>query len=548
MHRQVFKILPLFTLILLLVRCAQVAPLTGGPRDTTAPQLREAIPANQSTNFSSDVILLSFDEFVQVGDVANQLIVSPKLSQDPQIVAEGKRVRITLDKTTLRPNTTYRFYLGQAISDITEGNTTRNFEYIFSTGAYIDSLQLSGQVTEAFSNGPAEAVVALYDNVPGDSLPYKQTPDYISRTDANGNFTFSNLPYRDFKVYAFGDKNKNNLYDGEVEKIAFRDAVLRLGSDSSMKLKLFREEPPKYFIKKIMSPYYGLTTVILSKRMQTIVKPLSPQKSITIYETNPGLQKDTISVYYRDIPDTLKLLLENAATAQSDTLLIPVPKQNKLKRKIGNVTTNMTGNVLPFGKRLHLIFPNWMDTSKTDLSQLRLKEPKDSTKGPEKAEGYWVNATVFGIRNNLAEGKDYVLQADTNAFRDVHGLISDSLKITFKTQSRTELGKLHLKMLFGQKQDYIVQLLDEKDNLIAEQKVQLSLSSSNLQSLEFADLTPAGYKVKVIADDNSNGKWDTGHLILKRQPEQVFVHPKQLKVLSDWEIEEQIEVKLQSTE
>lgn len=548
MRRQVFKILPFFTLLFLLVRCAQIVPLTGGPRDITPPQLRTATPPHQSTNFNSALILLSFDEYVQVSDLANQFIVSPKLANDPQVSADGKHVTITLDKTTLRPNTTYRFYLGQAISDITEGNALRNFEYTFSTGAFIDSLRLSGQVSEAFNNSPAEVVVALYDHAPGDSLPYKQTPDYISRTDASGNFTFSNLPHNDFKVYAFADKNKNNLYDGEVEKIGFRDDLLRLSSDSSLELRIFREEPSKYFVKKTTSPYYGLLTVILSKRTQTSVKPLPPQKSITISETNPGVEKDTVSVYYRDVPDTLRLLLENTLTTQRDTLIIPVPKQNRLKRKIQNISSNLTGgNVLPYGKRLQLIFPNWMDTTKTDLSNFSLAEQKDSTKKPEPVTGHWLNVTAFEISNKTAEAKDYVLRADTNTFRDVHGQISDSLKMTFKTQSRTELGNLHLKLVFSKKQDYLIQLLDEKENVVAQQKVHLSLSSSNVQNLEFNDLTPAGYRVKVIADDNSNGKWDTGHLVLKQQPEQVMVHPKQLKVLSDWEIEEQIEVQLQST-
>jgi hypothetical protein len=44
-------------------------------------------------------------------------------------------------------------------------------------------------------------------------------------------------------------------------------------------------------------------------------------------------------------------------------------------------------------------------------------------------------------------------------------------------------------------------------------------------------------------DNNGNKKWDTGDLLLKRQPERVIVCSKQIKILSDWEIEEEIIIK-----
>lgn len=541
MSRQVLQILLPFLILICFTRCAQVGVLTGGPRDTTPPQLKEALPPNQSTGFHSGEILLSFDEFVQVNDVANQLIVSPKLKENPSVVAEGKKVRITFDAAQLQPNTTYRFYLGQCIADINEGNMLRNFEYVFSTGSYIDSLKLNGQVTDAFTNSAADNVlVALYHNSPNDSLPYNEPPDYISRTDKEGRFAFSHLPHASLRVYAIADKNKNNLYDGETEKIAFRDTLLVLEKDSSVNLRLFREAVPKFFVKKVMNPYYGLTTILLSKKMKTVVKPLKTANGKNMYESSPGVEKDTINVFYHTLKDSLALLVQSPN--QTDTLYIMLPKRPTTTKKFATIQLNSQNGVLAYNTAPQLIFTQWMDTSRTQL-RATFRERTDTVHAPETLSGYWSSATRFTITNPTAPGKDYEIKADTNVFFDKQGVASDSLKMSFRTQSLAELGKVTLKLVFEKKGNYLVQLIDDKENPIAMQPLSLSLSSTNIRSLVFEQLLPATYRVKVIRDENNNGMWDSGDLIKKKQPERVNIHPKPIKVLADWEIEEEIPVK-----
>lgn len=50
----------------------------------------------------------------------------------------------------LLPNTTYMFNFGDAVVDVTENNKAKDLVYVFSTGASIDSLSLSGTVVDAF--------------------------------------------------------------------------------------------------------------------------------------------------------------------------------------------------------------------------------------------------------------------------------------------------------------------------------------------------------------------------------------------------------------
>lgn len=545
MTKQVFKILFLFLSALIFDRCAQVGQLTGGARDTVPPKILEAIPANQSVNFNSSVVILRFDEFVQLSDLTNQLIVSPKLATTPEIEADGKKIKITVKKEDLLPNTTYRFYFGQSIVDMHEGNPIQNFEYIFSTGQYIDSLKITGKVLEAFNNkASGNILVALYNNKETtDSLPYLKTPEYLSRTNDNGNFAFNNLPYASFKAYAFTDKNKNYLYDGETEKIAFIDSTLNLKSDSTLYFRLFNEEPAKVFVKKTLSPYFGLVHVILSKKTVSAVRPLAPNNLSDIYETNANMLKDTISIYYRNTRDTLGLIIDNQLQKKNDTLIIPLPKKAVNKKKFKNTSVNLNGNVLSFNSKVKINFFNWMDTSRTDLSKIELTNQKDSSRTSMPVSGRWLNATVFELNNFFKEGSDYTLRIDTNAFFDITSVPNDSLHFSFKTQSKTDFGKLTLKLLLSKKQNYIIQLINDKEEVIKEQFASLSLSSSNSVIIDMNDIAPGTYLAKIIYDDNKNKKWDSGNLILKQQPERVIIHPKQMKILSDWEIEEEISIR-----
>jgi hypothetical protein len=543
MARQVLKILLFFIPALLYVRCAQQVPLSGGKKDTIPPKPVSATPANNSTHFNSELIVLQFNEYVKLNDLTNQLVISPKLKTTPEVETDRKSIRISLKKEELSPNTTYRFSFGRAVADMNEGNVLPNFEYVFSTGDAIDSLRIKGQVLDAFTNKPlASILIGLYpDKQQTDSLPYKEAPEYTGKSNESGEFNFRNLPYHTFKAYAFDDKNKNLTYDGESEKIGFMDANLNLRSDTVLGFRLFQEESAKSFIKKTVLPYAGLAQILLNKKIKVSVAALKRADSSAIYETKPGTEKDTIFIYYKDIADTLGLVI-NSST-KSDTLKIALSKKAAVKRKFKNYSANTSGNTLPLNTPLTLTFSNWMDILNANGSDLKLTSAEDSSAGLMPVTGRWLDINHYEITNTLKEGLNYTLKIDTCAFLDVNGICNDSLRANFKTESRLEFGKVTLKLLLNKKQPYTVQLLNDKNEVARESHISFSLSSSNAVSLDFIDIRPGTYLVKIIYDDNGNHKWDTGNLLLKRQPERVIINSKQIKVLSDWEIEEEIQVK-----
>jgi hypothetical protein len=190
--------------------CAQVGYPTGGDKDTIPPELVKATPAERAINFTGKEITLTFNEYIEVADIQNNVLIAPFPKTTPNITHKLKTVTIKL-KDTLLPNTTYAIDFGNSLKDLNEGNPFRNYTYVFSTGSTIDSMTLSGTVVMAETGKIDSTITAvLYKDAP-DSAVQNRKPNYIARLNSQGNFTFKNLSAGAFKLYALKDGRLKHL-------------------------------------------------------------------------------------------------------------------------------------------------------------------------------------------------------------------------------------------------------------------------------------------------------------------------------------------------
>ncbi|HUS02317.1 MAG TPA: Ig-like domain-containing protein, partial [Chitinophagaceae bacterium] len=233
------RILYFFLLILLIPKivvltsgCAQIVAPTGGVRDTLPPILVNTNPKEPAVNFTGNRITLYFDEYVQLSEIQQNLLVSPTPKNNPYIDSKLKTVTIRL-RDTLEPNTTYTINLGNAIRDINENNIVKDFRYVFSTGSLIDSLFFTGKVQVA-ETGKSDStmIVLLYKNL-ADSAVLKQKPKYIARLDGAGNFSFQNLSAGEYKIYALKDGDGSKTYNSKTELFAFSDSSVIVSANTS---------------------------------------------------------------------------------------------------------------------------------------------------------------------------------------------------------------------------------------------------------------------------------------------------------------------------
>jgi hypothetical protein len=124
------------------------------------PVLVNANPPFRSVHFNANKIVFTFDEFVDIQDIQNNLLVSPYPKKAPAVNNKLRTITVTL-KDSLRPNTTYSLNFGNAVKDINEGNVLKNFTYVFSTGNVIDSGRVSGNVLMA-STGKPDSTIGFY--------------------------------------------------------------------------------------------------------------------------------------------------------------------------------------------------------------------------------------------------------------------------------------------------------------------------------------------------------------------------------------------------
>ena len=224
--------------------CANIIPPTGGPIDSLPPVLIEANPKDSTLNFKGNRIVLTFDEYVDLKDVQNNLLFTPLFETVPIVEVKLKQVTVRI-RDTLEPNTTYTFDFGNAITDVNENNPYKYYTYTFSTGPYIDSLQLTGRVWLA-ENGKVDSTLTIVlHNDLTDSAVVKKRPRYAARVDSTGFFRFKNLPPDSFAIYAIGEAGIMRRYTSPTQYFAFADAPVFSGDTSDIILYAYQEEDKK---------------------------------------------------------------------------------------------------------------------------------------------------------------------------------------------------------------------------------------------------------------------------------------------------------------
>ncbi len=526
-------------------QCAQITPLTGGKKDILPPKLIEAIPNNASTNFISNKIELKFDEYVSLKDLSNQLIITPQTNQLPDIQAVGKSIKILFNEALL-PNTTYKLSFGNSIVDMRESNPLSNFEYVFSTGNNIDSLSINGRIENALTNKSAENIlVGLYPSNSSDSIIYNEKPLYISKTNSSGNFSFNYLSNKNYKIIGIKDDNKNLLYDGSAEEICFWKKDVSGIDTSLITMKLFKEERNKQFLKKSYSNEYGKAVFIYNKEIDGLKKVSA--NGLVSYTENKG--KDSLTVYYNTIFDTLKVIVEYNSKP-NDTLLLKIQSSSEFEKNKVNgrfkytLKPNFSTNVAYFTP-LSFDFNFPLDQNTINFNKILFLETKDSVKSKMdfKLTKSKTNEVKYNLETNLKEDAQYSIMFDKAAFTDKYGRTNDSIRYDFKTTSSEDYGILNLKISFPKKENYLISLFNEKGEETIAEKVELALTSSSDQLISFKNLKPGNYFFKAVEDANKNNHFDTGDYFLKKQPEIIFISTSSIKILSGWEIENEWIVK-----
>jgi len=305
-------ILPLFIVFFFMIvsflggGCAQIGIPTGGAKDTLAPVLIKAMPAEGSKNVATNKITLEFDEYIDVIDLQQNLIISPLQNRNPSIVAGPRSISLKF-RDTLLPNTTYNINFGNAVRDINENNVLKNLTYVFSTGNTLDSLMLSGTVILAETGEFDSTIIVMLHRNAVDSTVQKKKPNYVAKVNSDGSFKFTNLPADNFKIYALKDGDGGKTYNSLSELFAFTEEDVSPKNESEINLFAYAEKEAPINqssssvspVKKVLEKKLKVTNNILGNKDLLEPLELTFSNPLKILDTNKIYIVDT---FFKKIP------------------------------------------------------------------------------------------------------------------------------------------------------------------------------------------------------------------------------------------------------
>lgn len=580
----------------LLGSCARMGQPDGGWYDETPPRIMGAAPADKGTNVKNRKISIFFDEFIQIENATEKVVVSPPQLETPEIVASGKRIRIEL-LDSLKPNTTYTIDFSDAITDNNEDNPLGNYTYSFSTGDAIDTLEVSGKVLQAKDLEPVKGIlVGLYSDLSDTAFTTKPMLR-VSRTDGSGRFVIKGVAPGTYRVYALQDADGNYLFNQKSEMLAFSQekivpsfkpdvrqdttwidslrikSIDRVGYThflpDDIVLRAFNEVmTDRYFLKAerrepesftLFYSYGGEMPQVRGLNFQSddafIIESTEKQDTITYWLKDTALvNQDTLRVELTyHMTDSLGKLVE-----QIDTLDILSrishekrqkdlerereewqKKQDRAKKRGEPYDSIMPPKALAIGVKA----PSELDPDKNIPFTFNTPLANVDTAAIHlysKHDTLWYNAP---LEFNHVRGREYELRGEWRPD------IEYSLEI-----DSAAFVDIYGKVSPPFKQGFKVKSFDDYGTLLlniptmtdttivvqlldAGDKI-IKEVTTNQGVAEFYYVSPSTYYVRMYIDSNRNGEWDTGLYSANRQPETVCYFPKEIEIRAKWDFTE----------
>lgn len=522
----------LFT-ALVFTACAKRGTITGGAKDTIAPYITGSSPKNMSTEFKGSEIRIDFNEYIKIKDVNKQLIISPPMETQPIITPTGsssKFINIKI-KDTLKENTTYSFNFGQSITDNNEGNPYSQFKFVFSTGTYIDSLQLNGKIKDAYSNKTDNFVsILLYeaDSTFTDSTIYKQRPRYVTNTlDSLVQFSLQNLKQGKYHIIALKDVNNNYKFDPKTDKIGFLNQTVSVPNDTVYQLELFEEKKSFKALKPVQANSNKLFAAYEGKEY----------KEMKVQVRNGADTEDipSITTKVKD-KDSLQVWLPRKLTA--DSLKITVTHRDSIKKfnvkfkELKAADSLGIDAVQKGGLHFREKFTLTSTTPIVSFDESKIKLINKDSVAMKYTMAYDEFKQELEFDFPKEESQKYTMTLLPGALKDFYEKENDTLIYKLSTATYADYGNLRITLANAKRFPLMLEVLNGKGD------VEAFYYSEGETKINFDTVLPDKYTLRVYYDDNKNKEWDTGDYLLRRQPEEMIYMPKIIDVRANWDPEE----------
>ena len=539
--------------IILSNRCANPSVPTGGEKDTIPPSLIHSIPEIGKLNFNKKEITLIFDELITTNNINQNLIVTPKIDTKFKSLIRKNKVILKFEDE-FPDSTTISINFFETITDITEKNPAKNLTLAFSTTSYIDSLEIKGNIESLLKKEKKKSfLVGLY--LFSDTLNLlKDYPKYFTTTNDSGFFKLSYLKEDLYKILAFDDKNKNLLLESNSEEHAFKSNIINPSMDTAhiaLKSVLQDISPLELVSSRAIRNYYEFKFNKLINKYQIIPDSFSSMikeknNSIRIYPNEKTKKNDSIDFIItasdslkNKYQDTTKILFMDYQRKKEEFTTIFYKKTGIIQSKNKIVTSFNKPILSSYLSKYYFLLDS---TTKHEVEpKIKWKEHNhdcDITIDVNADSLYKVYNKLFEIDTSVTDSiqilkNSYkhqfpILIIEKGAFVSVEKDTTEKEIIRFIKERKKSYGELKINITTDYK-NFTTQLINGKE--------EVSYEIKNKKSIYIKQIISATYSIRILIDNNMDGKWSHGNLLANEEPEDVYLHEEKTKIPENWLIE-----------
>lgn len=274
-----------------LLSCAtQVAP-SGGPEDKLPPRVAGVYPAPNTTNHPNELMIkLEFDEWINASIPRSAVSISPPIDKKLRFEVSGKSLVLS-SRAVLDTGTTYTVTFAGGIKDLHGNALAKPFHVVFSTGAIIDSLTLSGRVlvNQAMARKKEFPSIGLFlmgeernskhyldkyrdtttKEISKEPMLLKEPPLYVTRADSAGHFTLTGLKAGHYRVVAFMDGNGNQKIELSTEQVGIWTGDLQLTAETkdTLWLAIADMDTTKLELSSVSQPFANVLEATFTRNV-----------------------------------------------------------------------------------------------------------------------------------------------------------------------------------------------------------------------------------------------------------------------------------------
>ena len=572
----------LLLLVFVLASCANrgIGP-QGGPRDSVPPVPVKYEPEMGVLEFKGNHIEITFDEYIQLDKLTENLLMSPPQKTPPEVKARGKKLVVLL-QDTLRDSTTYTIDFGDAVCDFREKVPLRNYSFYFSTGSTIDTLAYTGYVYDAMNLNPLKGIyVGIHEDKEDSAFVTKQFAR-VAKTDSAGYFRIGNMKEGLYRLYAVDDISHDyrltigeslawadeeiagsverlqvtgyGLQDTVAQDTTLPDTVVQdVALPEGGTLFLFREEQQRLYLQRTLRKEQHRIQILFSSTPDSLPELRFLNDSLDLnYVTKYSEKKDTVTIWLADsISIAQDSLFIEARYRRTDSLyhlewftdtLRAIWRAPKLSAKAKQAQDRQNRNrrldlksnaSAKFEMYDTLYLDCFTPLATVERDSFHLYERIDSITQPVpfKIADYDTLTMRLYILAKLEPEKKYELVVDSGALHDIYGITHVKGTYALQVKTLSDYSTLRVKLNpFVPKAR--IQVLNKNDQVVRE-------LPAVPEGAYFEYLTPETYYMRLYIDENEDGKWTTGSWAEKRQPEPVYYFPEKIQTKSNWDFEEE---------